>query len=103
MIERRPSCFSSLGVRTFSRRMVILGPLCVDHILRRVADRLRARLRARGVQPLCRRPGRRSPASARNAATSVEDGGVPQRVLEGVLYLATASLVIWAVIVVSGH
>jgi hypothetical protein len=33
----------------------------------------------------------------------VEDGGVPEKVLEGVLYLATASLVIWAVIVVSGH
>jgi hypothetical protein len=53
---------------------------------------LRARLRG-GVQPLARRPGRRSSASARNAATSVEDGGVPEKVLERVLYLATASLV----------
>jgi hypothetical protein len=68
-----------------------------------VADSTASETTARGVEPLARRPGRRSPASARNAATSVEDGGVPEKVLEGVLYLATASLVIWAVIVVSGH
>jgi hypothetical protein len=33
----------------------------------------------------------------------VEHGGVAEKVLEGVLYLATAGLVIWAVIVASGH
>jgi hypothetical protein len=33
---------------------------------------------------LARRPGRRSLASARNATTSVEGGGVPEKVLKGV-------------------